>query len=174
MRLDFCAGCGCRDDLKQYRFVPRTKGGGGRDDNDFITVCTSCHARRQRALKPKRGRKKGPIFWTRRRYILLAEMFNELAYDFVDDGNHNIESMFKRNKLSVVEIARRIAEEPAFSEYRQGNGRDQLRKRIYEACRQLDAWLDEQLEEAMRFEREYPEEYEEMLAEEGKLIPGGE
>jgi hypothetical protein len=81
-----------------------------------------------------RGRKKGAAFWTRGAYLVLAELYTELAYDLNVD--RNLRPLSKRNKLSDTEIARRISVSPEFSQYR--NSPDEIRKRIPQARRQYE------------------------------------
>jgi hypothetical protein len=94
-----------------------------------------------------RGRKKGGKFWTPGAYLVLADLYYERASSGLSDTN----------------IAQLISKLPEFSQYR--NSPDEIRKRIPEARRQHEKWLDDAYAKVERFERDYPAEYERMCNE---------
>ena len=43
MILDFCAVCGCKDELHHHHIIPRSQGGSS-DETNLITLCYTHHA----------------------------------------------------------------------------------------------------------------------------------
>jgi len=92
-----------------------------------------------------RGRKEGAgKFWDHRAYLALADLYYEIGIEV--EADDELGPLAKR-KFTNTKIAELISRTPEFDQYRNSPG--ELRKRLPEALRQYEKWLDDIRDDAV-------------------------